>query len=34
MPEFKSLLPWLPAASWLAAGLLLMAALGRSPKKP
>jgi MFS family permease len=34
LPEFKSLLPWLPAASWLGAGLLLMAALGRSPKKP
>lgn len=32
LPEFKSLLPWLPAASWLAAGLLLMAASGRRSK--
>lgn len=26
LPEFKSLLPWLPAAFWLAAGLLLLSA--------
>ena len=29
---FKSLLPWLPAASWLGAGILLIAA--RSPRRP
>jgi MFS family permease len=32
LPEFKALLPWLPAAVWLAAGLLLVSA--RSLKKP
>jgi len=34
MPEFRGLLPWLPAAAWLAAGLLLVSALGRLPKRP
>jgi hypothetical protein len=34
LPEFKSLLPWLPAASWLAAGLLLIAAVRFSLKRP
>lgn len=34
LPEFKSLLPWLPAASWLGAGLLLIAACRYSPKRP
>jgi len=34
LPEFRELLPWLPAAAWLAAGLLLVSALGRSPKRP
>jgi hypothetical protein len=29
--DFKALLPWLPAMTWLAAGLLLIAA--RSPKR-
>lgn len=33
--EFKALLLWLPSLAWLAAGLLLIAALGRrSPKRP
>ena len=31
VPEFKTLLPWLPAMTWLAAGLLLTVA--RSPKR-
>lgn len=31
VPDFKVLLPWLPAMTWLAAGLLLIAA--RSPKR-
>jgi len=34
LPEFKGLLPWLPAASWLAAGLLLIAAVRFLPKRP
>ena len=34
LPEFKGLLPWLPAASWLGAGLLLIAAVRSSPKRP
>jgi MFS family permease len=34
LPEFRGLLPWLPSAAWLAAGLLLVSALGRSPKRP
>jgi hypothetical protein len=32
LPEFKSLLPWLPAVSWLGAGLLLIAAVRFRPK--
>lgn len=34
LPEFRMLLPWLPAGAWLAAGILLVSALGRSPKRP
>jgi hypothetical protein len=33
LPGFKSLLSWLPAASWLGAGLLLIAAVRFSPKR-
>ncbi|HUQ25882.1 MAG TPA: MFS transporter [Burkholderiales bacterium] len=33
VPDFKSLLPWLPAAAWLGAGVLLVTALLRSPKR-
>jgi len=33
LPEFRALLPWLPAAAWLAAGVLVVSALGRLPKR-
>ena len=32
LPDFKNLLPWLPAAAWLGAGVLLVTASGRRSK--